>query len=150
MNIDQPVPDFSLPDQDGKIHSIKDYAGKKVLLFFYPKDDTPGCTKEACSFRDAYQELLDKGVQVLGISKDTVQSKKKFADKYNLPYPLLADNDKKVAKDYGILKEKSMFGKSYMGIMRESFLIDEKGNLMKHYKNVKPANHVKEVLQDIK
>lgn len=150
LEINKPVPDFSLPDQDNNLHSIKQYTGKKVLLFFYPKDNTPGCTIEACNFRDAFQDLLDQGVQVLSISKDNTKSKKKFAEKFNLPYPLLADEDKKVAELYGVLKEKSMFGKKYMGIQRDSFLIDESGKLLKHYIKVKPADHIAQVLKDIK
>jgi len=132
------------------MHSLSDYIGKKIVLFFYPKDNTPGCTQEACSFRDSFQDLLDQGVQVLSISKDGVSSKKRFSQKYNLPYPLLADLDKKVCELYGVLKEKSMFGKSYLGIQRDTFLIDEQGKLLKHYTNVKPELHVAQILQDIK
>ncbi len=150
LKIGSKVPDFSLPDQDNNLHSIKKYAGKKVLLFFYPKDSTPGCTIEACSFRDAFQDLLDNNIQVLSISKDDTKSKKRFAEKFNLPYPLLADEDKKVAELYGVLKEKSMFGKKYLGIQRDSFLIDESGKLLKHYEKVKPSDHVAQVLKDIK
>lgn len=145
----KPAPPFSLPDQDGTIHNLKDYAGKKVLLYFYPKDNTPGCTEEACNFRDRLNELQDHGVQVLGVSKDGVGSKKKFAEKFQLNFPLLADEDKKLAETYDVLKEKSMFGKKYMGIQRDSFLIDESGNLIKHYVKVKPATHVDDVLADL-
>ncbi|PIR76552.1 MAG: thioredoxin-dependent thiol peroxidase [Candidatus Magasanikbacteria bacterium CG10_big_fil_rev_8_21_14_0_10_42_10] len=144
-----PAPPFSLTDQNGDTHSLKDYAGKKVLLYFYPKDDTPGCTTEACNFRDRLNELKDNGVQVLGVSKDSVASHKKFAEKFQLNFPLLADEDGTVVEAYGVLKEKSMFGKTYLGISRESFLIDEDGNLVKHYDNVKPETHVEEVLADV-
>ncbi|OIO18790.1 MAG: thioredoxin-dependent thiol peroxidase [Candidatus Magasanikbacteria bacterium CG_4_9_14_0_2_um_filter_41_10] len=143
------APTFSLPDQDGNTHSLTDYAGKKVLLYFYPKDDTPGCTTEACNFRDRLNELKDHGVQVLGVSKDSVASHKKFAEKFHLNFPLLADEDGTVVEAYGVWKEKSMFGKTYMGISRKSFLIDEEGNIVKHYENVKPEEHVEEVLTDI-
>ena len=149
INIGDSVPDFLLLDQNDQEHSIKKYKGQKVLLFFYPKDNTPGCTQEACSFRDAYKDIKDKGVQILGISKDNTRSKKRFADKYELNFPLLADEDKTIAQAYEVLKEKSMFGKKYMGIQRDSFLIDENGKLLKHYIKVKPSEHVAEVLKDL-
>lgn len=149
LAIGKPVPTFSLKDQEGTSHSLQDYQGKKVLLYFYPKDNTPGCTVEACNFRDRLNELHAHGVQVLGMSKDGVGSKKKFAEKFQLNFPILADEDKEVAEQYGVLKEKSMFGKKYMGIARDSFLIDESGNLIKHYENVKPATHVDDVLADL-
>jgi len=144
-----PAPPFSLPDQNGKMQSLTDYSGKKVLLYFYPKDDTPGCTTEACNFRDRLNELKDHGVQVLGVSKDTIASHKKFSEKFDLNFPLLSDENGTLVKAYGVWKEKSMYGKTYMGISRESFLIDEEGNLMKHYEKVKPEEHVEEVLRDV-
>ena len=144
-----PAPPFSLPDQNGKMQSLTDYSGKKVLLYFYPKDDTPGCTTEACNFRDRLNELKDHGVQVLGVSKDSVDSHKKFAEKFDLNFPLLSDENGTLVKAYGVWKEKSMYGKTYMGISRESFLIDEEGNLVKHYEKVKPEEHVEEVLRDV-
>lgn len=144
-----PVPDFTLPDQDGNEHSLKDYQGKKVLLYFYPKDMTSGCTVEAQLFRDNYTKLQDLGVEVIGISKDDVKSHKKFADKHELPFTLLADTETTVNQAYGVWKEKSMYGKKYMGTQRDSFLIDEEGNLIKHYVKVKPATHVDEVLTDL-
>ena len=140
---------FSLPDQDNKIHSLKDYAGKKILLYFYPKDDTPGCTKEACNFRDRLDQLTNHGLVVLGVSKDSPESHVKFREKYSLTFPLLSDEQLEAAKGYGVWVEKSMFGKKYMGIQRDSFLIDEDGNIIKHYKKVKPAGHVDEVLKDL-
>ena len=143
------APDFTLLDQDGNEHSLSDYAGKKVLLYFYPKDDTPGCTTEACNFRDRLNELKDKGVQVLGVSKDSVASHKKFAEKFRLNFPLLADEETSVIKAYGVWKQKSMFGKTYMGIQRDSFLIDENGNIVKHYTKVKPTTHVDDVVADL-
>jgi peroxiredoxin Q/BCP len=145
----QPVPDFNLPDQNGDEHSLKDYQGKKVLLYFYPKDMTSGCTVEAQLFRDNYSKLQDLGVEVIGISKDDVKSHKKFADKHDLPFTLLADTETEVNQAYGVWKEKSMYGKKYMGTQRDSFLIDEDGKLIKHYVKVKPATHVDEVLTDL-
>lgn len=120
-----------------------------MLLYFYPKDDTPGCTTEACNFRDRLNELKDHGVQVLGVSKDTIASHKKFSEKFDLNFPLLSDENGTLVKAYGVWKEKSMYGKTYMGISRESFLIDEEGNLVKHYEKVKPEEHVEEVLRDV-
>ncbi len=140
---------FTLLDQDGKEHSLSDYKGQKVLLYFYPKDDTPGCTIEACSFRDRLNELKDKGVQVLGVSVDDVKSHKKFAEKFQLNFPLLADTEKKVVNDYGVWVQKSMYGKKYMGIQRDSFLIDENGEIIKHYEKVKPEEHVEQILSDL-
>lgn len=148
--INKKAPDFTLLDQEGKEHSISDYLGKKVLLYFYPKDDTPGCTTEACNFRDRLNELKEQKVQVLGVSCDDVKSHKKFAEKFQLNFPLLADTEKKVVEKYGVWGEKSMYGKKYMGIQRDSFLIDEKGVVIKHYIKVKPADHVDEVIQDVK
>ncbi len=149
LTLGSSAPLFSLPDQDGINHALSDYLGKKVLLYFYPKDDTPGCTKEACNFRDRLNELATHGLQVLGVSVDSVASHKKFATKFSLNFPLLADEEKTVVTAYGVWGEKSMFGKKYMGIQRDSFLIDEKGNMVKHYVKVKPETHVDEVLKDI-
>ncbi|MBP9760827.1 MAG: thioredoxin-dependent thiol peroxidase [Candidatus Magasanikbacteria bacterium] len=143
------APAFTLLDQEGVQHALKDFLGKKVLLYFYPKDDTPGCTKEACNFRDRLNELQKKGVQVLGVSIDSVSSHKKFAQKFSLNFPLLADEEKKVVEAYGVWGEKSMFGKKYMGIQRDSFLIDETGTIVKHYMKVKPETHVDEVIADV-
>jgi peroxiredoxin Q/BCP len=143
------APAFTLLDQEGVQHALKDFLGKKVLLYFYPKDDTPGCTKEACNFRDRLNELQKKGVQVLGVSIDSVSSHKKFAQKFSLNFPLLADEEKKVVEAYGVWGEKSMFGKKYMGIQRDSFLIDETGTIVKHYVKVKPETHVDEVIADV-
>lgn len=141
--------DFSLPDQDGVVRSLSDYKGQKVLLYFYPKDDTPGCTVEAKCFRDRLNELKAKGVQVLGVSVDSVESHKKFVVKHGLNFPLLADVNKKVVQQYGVWGEKSMMGNIFMGIQRDSFLLDEEGNLIKHYVKVKPETHVDEVLADL-
>jgi thioredoxin-dependent peroxiredoxin len=143
------APTFTLLDQDGQTHSLSDYSGKKVLLYFYPKDDTPGCTKEACGFRDSLNDLQDKGVQVIGVSCDDVESHKKFAEKFHLNFPLLADTDRTVVAAYGVWKEKSMYGRLFHGINRESFLIDESGTIIKHYTKVHSSKHPEEVLKDI-
>lgn len=150
LTLKQKAPHFSLPDQDGKIHNLSDYLGKKVLLYFYPKDDTPGCTTEACNFRDNIKALEDAGLFILGVSADSVKSHKKFADKFDLPFPLLSDETKEVCVAYGVWGKKKFMGKEYMGISRMSFLIDEKGNLAKIYEDVKPKEHVSEVAGDIK
>jgi len=148
--IGKKAPAFTLLDQNDKKHSLSDYAGKKVLLYFYPKDDTPGCTTEACSFRDRLNELKKYGLQVLGVSCDDVKSHKKFAEKFQLNFPLLADTEKKLVEKYDVWKEKSMYGRKYMGIQRDSFLINEKGVIVKHYEKVKPAEHVDEIIEDLK
>jgi len=141
--------DFTLPDQNGKKHSLSDYKGKYVLLYFYPKDMTPGCTVEACSFRDALNELKVFNVQVLGVSADSIERHLRFAEKHQLNFPILSDVNKKVIQDYGIWVEKSMFGKKYMGIRRDSFLISPNGKILKHYEKVSPKKHVTEVLADL-
>ncbi len=144
------APDFSLPDQDGKIHALKDYAGKVVLLYFYPKDDTPGCTVEACTIRDSWGKFKKAGVVVLGMSVDTVVKHKKFADKYELPFTLLADVEKEVVNAYGVWAKKKFMGREYMGIKRWSFLIGADGKILKIYEDVKPSDHADEVLADAK
>jgi peroxiredoxin Q/BCP len=150
LQLSQKAPTFSLVDQDGKVHHLKDYLGKKVLLYFYPKDDTPGCTTEACSFRDNIKDLESLGLVVLGVSADSVKSHKKFAEKFNLPFPLLSDETKAVCEAYGVWGKKKFMGKEYMGISRMSFLIDEKGTIAKIYEEVKPKEHVDEVRGDVK
>lgn len=142
--------DFKLEDQDGKTHSLKDYAGQYVLLYFYPKDMTSGCTVEAQCFRDRMNDFKAHGVQVLGVSCDDVKSHRKFVDAHSLNFPLLADVDKKVVQDYGVWVEKSMYGKKYMGIQRDTFLIGKDGAILKHYVKVKPESHIQEVLEDLK
>lgn len=144
------APDFTLQDQDNKEHSLSDYQGQKVLLFFYPRDSTPGCTLEAQQFRDRLDELSSQGVQVLGVSRDTVSSHQKFARKEALNFPILADSEEVVVNQYQVLKQKNMYGKQVMSVNRESFLIDEKGVVLRHYGKVKPAEHVQEVLDDLK
>jgi peroxiredoxin Q/BCP len=143
------APNFSLSDQNGKTHSLNDYQGKWIVLYFYPKDNTPGCTKEACSFRDFNQDIKDQGAVILGISKDPVSSHEKFANKFDLNFPILSDEDHKVIEAYGAWGEKSMFGKKYMGTNRYTFIINPEGEIVKEYKKVKPAEHGNQVLSDL-
>ena len=141
------APGFKLPDQDGNTVSLADFAGKTVVLYFYPKDDTPGCTKEACSFRDAFSQYKKKGIAVLGVSPDKEASHQKFVTKYKLPFTLLADTDKSIAEAYGVWGEKKFMGRTYMGVHRTTFLIDEKGKIKKIFEKVKPEDHASEVLE---
>lgn len=143
----QKAPDFTVQTDDGRTVSLSDFRGRKVVLYFYPKDDTPGCTVEACAFRDGISKIQAKGAQVLGVSVDDVGSHQKFKEKYHLNFPLLADTDKKLVKDYGVWKEKSMYGRSYMGTERTTFLIDEKGKIQKIFPKVDVKAHYEEVLQ---
>lgn len=143
------APDFTLPDQNGAEHSLSDFRGHWVLIYFYPKDDTPGCTKEACSIRDAFPDFKKMKLTVLGISADTAASHKKFEEKYGLPFTLLADTDKKVVRAYGVWGAKKFMGREYEGIFRNSFLISPDGKIAKIYEGVKPELHAAEVLRDI-
>jgi peroxiredoxin Q/BCP len=147
--LEKTAPSFSLPDQEGRLHTLKEYRGQWVILYFYPKDDTPGCTVEACSFRDNFSLLKKAGAVVLGVSVDSVKKHAKFVEKYSLPFTLLADEEKKVVELYGVWGKKKFMGREYMGTNRVSFLIDPKGKLVKIYDPVKPAEHVAEVLADI-
>jgi peroxiredoxin Q/BCP len=142
LNTGDQAPDFELTDQDGKNLKLSDYTGKKLLVYFYPKADTPGCTKQACSVRDAREELTDLGVEVVGISPDAPAKQKKFDDKYGLEFPLLSDPDNAVAKAYGAWGEKSMYGKKYEGIIRSSLLIDEQGKVVENWYKVSPKDTV--------
>jgi thioredoxin-dependent peroxiredoxin len=142
--------DFSLPDQDGRVHSLSIYRGKWVVLYFYPKDDTPGCTKEACNFRDSIQELMNFGAVILGVSKDSVTSHKKFAEKYNLNYPILSDEGKEVIKSYEAWGTKKFLGRKFEGTLRITYLIDPNGIIEKIYKNVNPSLHAGEILKDLR
>lgn len=144
------APEFKLKNENGDIVSLSDFKGKKVVLYFYPKDDTPGCTKEACSFRDEFPKFGKLDAVVLGVSADSVESHKRFIKKYNLPFSLLSDEKKETLEKYDVWKEKSMFGKKYMGIVRTTFVIDEKGIIKKIFENVKVADHEKEVLNALK
>jgi thioredoxin-dependent peroxiredoxin len=143
------APDFTLPDQDGKEHALSDYKGKWVLLYFYPKDDTPGCTIEACTIRDQFRDFNKIGAVVLGVSTDSVASHKKFANAYKLPFTLLADVHKEVVGRYGVFGEKKFMGRTYMGTNRISFLIDPKGIIAKVYEKVTPSTHAEEVIADL-
>lgn len=144
------APDFKLLDDEGKETSLANFKGKMVLLYFYPKDMTPGCTTEACTLRDKMNDLKDLNVVVLGVSADSVESHKKFKAKEKLNFPLLSDPERKVLEMYSVWKEKSMYGKLFMGIVRESFLIGKDGVVIKHYSKVKPEKHAQEVIDDVK
>lgn len=144
------VPDFTLPTQDGSLVSLKSLKGKNIVLYFYPKDMTPGCTVEACDFRDAQSKLKKAGAVVLGISKDSVERHQKFSDKESLNFPLLSDEDGKTCKAFGVWQEKSLYGKKFMGIVRTTFLIGKTGKIEKVFEKVKVKGHVNEVLQALK
>ncbi len=144
------APNFSLPDQNNNVHALAQYAGKWVIVYFYPKDATPGCTKEACNFRDGRQVLKDAGAVVLGISKDTVASHKKFADKHNLNFTLLSDTSTETIQAYGAWAQKKFMGREYMGINRNTYLINPEGDIAKTYEGVNPLTHVGELLKDLK
>jgi peroxiredoxin Q/BCP len=146
LKVGELVPDFTLVDQYEKSHTLSQYRGKKVVLYFYPKDMTPGCTVQAEGMRDSMNDLEAKGIVVLGVSVDDVKSHKKFVEKHNLNFPLLADTEKTVVQAYGVWKEKSMFGKKYMGIQRDTFLIDEEGKLIQHFEKVNPLKHASQIL----
>jgi peroxiredoxin Q/BCP len=146
LTVGAKAPAFSLQDQSGTTISLSGLQGKTVVLYFYPKDDTPGCTTEACSFRDEYAEFKKRGVVVLGVSPDDAESHGKFAEKFSLQFPLLADEGHKIAEAYGVWVEKSMYGKKYMGVERSTFVIDGHGKLAAIYRKVKAGEHVAEVL----
>lgn len=149
LKVGQKAPAFALPNQDGKVMRLSDFKGKKVVLYFYPKDDTPGCTKESCAFRDGLDEIQNSGAVVLGISGDSVDSHKKFAKKFNLNFPLLSDEKKTVLQAYGVWKEKSLYGRKFMGIERTTFIIDEQGKLDDIFQKVKVDGHLEEVLAEL-
>lgn len=140
------APDFSAVDQQGLKHSLNSYRGKSVVLYFYPKDDTPGCTKEACDFRDNYQRFVKKGAVILGVSPDGALSHQKFITKFKLPFPLLVDEDKSISKAYGVWKEKSMYGRKYMGIERSTFVIDPGGKIKQAIRKVGVPGHAQQML----
>jgi peroxiredoxin Q/BCP len=144
------APAINLPDQDGKMQKLSDYKGQYVLIYFYPKDDTPGCTKEACGLRDSFPNFKKLNAKVLGISADSVAKHKKFAEKYELPFTLLADEGREVVEKYGVWDKKSMYGRIFMGINRTSFLVDPNGKIVRIYEKVKPADHATQVLADLK
>ncbi|GIO94585.1 MULTISPECIES: thioredoxin-dependent thiol peroxidase [Paenibacillus] len=149
VEVGSPVPDFTLPASSGENVSLSDFRGRKVVLFFYPKNMTPTCTEEACSFRDHYGALKEAGAVVIGISPDPLKSHAKFIDKHSLPYLLLADEEHKVSELFGVWQLKKMFGREYMGIVRSTFLIDEKGRLAREWRKVKVKGHVEAVLEAV-
>jgi len=141
------APDFSLPDQNGVIHTLEEYRGKKVILYFYPKDNTPGCTKQACGFGELYPHFLEKDAVVIGISKDSVASHKRFEEKYTLPFTLLADTELDAIKSYDVWQEKNMYGKKTMGVVRTTYLIDESGMIVRAVGKVKAAENPQQMLE---
>ncbi len=143
------APDFSLKDDNGATVKLSGLKGNTVVLYFYPKDDTPGCTKEACSFRDGFKEIQKKGAIVLGVSPDSVESHKKFKEKFRLNFPLLSDEEKKVVGAYGVWKQKSLYGRKFMGVVRTTFVIDETGKIKKIFPKVKVDGHYEEVLAEL-
>jgi len=149
LEVGDKAPAFKAKNQDGETVSLSDFKGKKVVLYFYPKDDTPGCTKEACSFRDGWSRFKKRGVAVLGVSTDDEKSHRKFADKFSLPFPLLADPEKRIVTDYGVWGEKSMYGRKYMGTNRVTYVIDEKGKIAAVWPKVKPDGHADEILEAV-
>lgn len=149
LEIGTKAPAFSLPDQDGKIHRLEDYKGKKVILYFYPKDNTPGCSKQACSFGDLYPQFLEKGAVVIGVSKDSVASHKRFEEKYGLPFTLLSDTELESIKKYDVWQEKNNYGKISMGVVRTTYLIDEDGMIIKAFGKVKAAENPAQMLEEL-
>ena len=149
LNTGDKAPEFSLKSDEGKKVSLKDLKGKKVILYFYPKDDTSGCTAEACSFRDNIKIFQKKNTVVIGVSKDDTKSHQKFKKKYDLPFTLLSDENVDMLKKYDVWKEKSMYGRKYMGIVRTTFVIDEKGKIQEIFNNVKVEGHTKEILDKL-
>jgi len=147
LKVGQKAPDFTAMNDKGEKVKLAELKGKKVVLYFYPKDDTPGCTKEACAFRDGIDEIKSRGAVVMGVSADSVDSHKKFKSKFDLNFPLLADSDKKMVEAYGVWKEKSMYGKKYMGIERTTFVIDEQGKIAHIFPKVKVDQHYDEVVE---
>jgi thioredoxin-dependent peroxiredoxin len=150
MKVNDKAPEFTLPDQNGEEISLKQYRGKYVVLYFYPRADTPGCTIEACEFRDAYKKMQKSGAILLGISPDTSKAQNKFAEKFDLPFTLLADADKKVANAYQTVKEKNMYGKKVMGVARMTFIIGPEGKIIHIFDKVKPEGHAEQVWEYLK
>ena len=149
LEVGTKAPDFTLPDQNGNMHSLSEYRGKKVILYFYPKDNTPGCTKQACGFAERYPKFTEKGAVVLGISKDSVASHKKFEEKYGLPFTLLADPELVAIQAYDVWQEKKNYGKTYMGVVRTTYLIDEEGKIAKAFDKVKAADNPEQMLGEL-
>ena len=149
LEIGTKAPEFTLPDQNGEMRSLKDFRGKKVVLYFYPKDMTAGCSKQACGFAELYPHFMEKGAVVLGVSKDSVASHKKFEEKFGLPFTLLSDTEKEVIRAYNVWKEKKNYGKVSMGVVRSTYLIDEEGVIVKAFGNVKAAENPQKMLEEI-
>ncbi|WP_026462655.1 thioredoxin-dependent thiol peroxidase [Adhaeribacter aquaticus] len=147
LNIGDPAPDFAIPDQDGILHKLSDYTGRKLVIYFYPKDDTPGCTAQACNLRDNYYALRQKGYEIIGVSVDDTKAHQKFIKKYELPFTLLSDTEKKMVEDYGVWQEKSMYGRKYMGTMRYTFIIDENGIIQDIITKVDTKEHAKQIAE---
>lgn len=150
LEVGDKAPDFTLADENEKAVTLSKLRGKKVVLYFYPKDNTPGCTKEACDFRDTFSQFKKQGVEVFGISKDSAKAHTKFIEKYSLPFSLLVDNNADVCEAYGVINKKSMFGKTFLGIQRSTFLIDETGIIRAIWRKVKVPGHVEQVLEELK
>lgn len=149
LEIGTKAPDFTLPDQDGNMHFLSEYRGKKVILYFYPKDNTAGCTKQACGFAERYPQFTEKGAVVLGVSKDSVASHKKFEEKYGLPFTILSDPELVAIQAYDVWQEKKNYGKTYMGVVRTTYLIDEKGKIVKAFDKVKAADNPEQMLGEL-
>ncbi len=149
LKVGDKAPNFALNDKEGNKRELSEFLGKKVVVYFYPKDNTPGCTRQACAFAESYKEFKEKGVEVIGISKDSVASHAKFAEKYELPFVLLSDPELEAIKAYGVWQEKKMCGKVSMGVVRTTFIIDEKGNIEKVMPKVKPDTNAAEILAEL-
>ena len=149
LKVGTKAPSFQLPDQDGEMHTLEEYRGRKVILYFYPKDNTSGCTKQACGFGERYPQFKEKGAVVLGVSKDSVASHKKFQEKYGIPFTLLSDTDLVAIKAYDVWQEKKNYGKVYMGIVRTTYLIDEEGKIAKAFDKVKAAENPGQMLEEL-
>ena len=149
LEIGTPAPEFTLPDQDGTPHSLSDYRGSKVILYFYPKDSTAGCTKQACGFAERMPQFTERGAVILGVSKDSVASHKRFEEKYGLPFTLLSDPELAVIKAYGVWQEKKLYGKVSMGVVRTTYLIDEEGVIVRGFEKVKAADNPQQMLDEL-
>lgn len=149
LEVGTKAPDFTLPDQNGSMHSLSEYRGKKVILYFYPKDNTAGCTKQACGFAERYPQFTEKGAVVLGVSKDSVASHKKFEEKYGLPFTILSDPELVAIQAYDVWQEKKNYGKTYMGVVRTTYLIDENGKIVKAFDKVKAADNPEQMLGEL-
>lgn len=149
LEIGTKAPEFTLPDQNGELHSLADYKGQKIVLYFYPRDNTAGCTKQACAFGELYPQFREKGAVILGVSKDSAASHKRFEEKYGLPFTLLSDTEKEVIKAYDVWKEKKLYGKVSMGVVRTTYLIDENGFIVKAFGKVKAADNPAQMLEEL-